>query len=162
MVLNLRGGGYVNQPAYHLVPNNGEMSIGAGGLIKQSILRDPHLSSAWDSDNTVMFNVQLLSAGVFQRVTGMAPPPSPVTTEHYAAAGVPFYNIQGEGKSGVKGLFSDVKSVGQMDRENGVGGLERELAFPTIQLDKTGQKVAFRAVDQLVADVKAWGIATDF
>jgi hypothetical protein len=138
------------------------MSLGAGGLIKQSILRDPHPSDAWDTDNTAMFNIQLLSAEVFQHVTGTAPPPSPVTAETYAAAGLSFFEIQGEGNSGVKGLFSDVKSVGELDRENGKGGLDREFIFPTIQLDQTGHPVGFRAVDQLAADVKAWGIATTF
>jgi hypothetical protein len=141
---------------------NGEMSLGVGGLIKQSILRDPHASTAWDSENTAMFNIQLLSADVFQQVTGMPPRPSPVTAESYAAAGLPFFEIEGEGNSGVVGLFSDIKSVSQLDRENCKGGLDRELAFPTIQLDKTGQRVGFRGVDQLVADVKAWGIATTF
>jgi hypothetical protein len=38
----------------------------------------------------------------------------------------------------------------------------RELAFPAVELDKTGQWIGFRGVDQLVADVKAWGIATTF
>lgn len=138
------------------------MSLGAGGLIKQSILRDPHASNAWDSDNTVMFNIQLLSADVFQHVTGMEPTPSPVTAEIYAASGLPFFEIQDEEKSGVEGSFSDVKSIGQLDRENGFGGLERELAFPTVEFDKTGQWIGFRGVDQLVADVRAWGIATTF
>jgi len=36
------------------------LANGAGGLIKQSILRDPHSSTAWDSENTGMFNIQLL------------------------------------------------------------------------------------------------------
>lgn len=136
------------------------MSIGSGGLIKQSILRDPHSSTAWDSDNTVMFNIQLLSADVFQHVTGMEPTPSPVTAEIYAAYGLPFFEIHDEEKSGVEGSFSDVESASQLDRDNGMGGLERELAFPTIELDKTGQWIGFRGFDQLVANVKAWGIAS--
>ena len=124
MVLNLQGCGPVNIPVYNPLDYS-EMSIGAGGFIKQSILRDPHASTAWDSDNTVMFNIQLLSADVFQHVTGMEQTPSPVTAEVYAASGLLFFEIQDEEKSGVEGLFSDVKSVGQLDWENGFGGLER-------------------------------------
>jgi hypothetical protein len=86
-----------------------------------------------------MFNIQLLSADVFERVTGTAPPPSPVTAESYAAAGLPFFEIQGEQGQGVQGLFSDIKSIGQID-----------------------ERVGFRGVDQLIADVKAWGIETAF
>ena len=85
-----------------------------------------------------MFNIQLLSADVFQYVTGMELTLSPVTAEVYAASGLPFFEIQDEEKSGVEGLFSDVKSVGQLDWENGLGGVERELDFPTVELDKTG------------------------
>ncbi|PMD28575.1 hypothetical protein NA56DRAFT_653256 [Hyaloscypha hepaticicola] len=145
MVLNLQGGGPVNIPVYNPLDYS-EMSVGADGFIKQFILRDPHASTAWDSDNTVMFNIQLLSADVFQHVTGMEPTPSPVTVEVYAASSLPFFEIQDEEKSGVEGLFSDVKSVGQLDWENGFGGLERELAFPAVELDKTG----FMAEDMTV------------
>lgn len=143
-------------------PNNSEMAVGVGGLIKQSILRDPHPSTAWDSDNTAIFNLQLLNATVFQRVTGMAPPPSPVTAETYAAAGLPFFSIPSEVDSSVKGIFSDVRSVGQIDRERGRKGLDRELKFPLIELDKTGQRVGFRGVEELVKEVKGWGIAQTF
>ncbi|KAE9374216.1 hypothetical protein N431DRAFT_543615 [Stipitochalara longipes BDJ] len=159
LVLNLQGGGAVMP--FSQIPV-GEMSLGVGGLIKQAILRDLHPPTAWDGDNTAIFNIQLLSADVFEQVTGVSPPPSPVTAETYAAAGLPFYEIQGENGEGIKGLFSDVKSVGQLDRENRIGGLDKEFAFPTIQLDKTGQRVRFRPVDQLAQDVKAWGITTTF
>jgi hypothetical protein len=140
-------------------PSDSEMSIGAGGLIKQSILRDPHPSTAWDSENTALFNIQLLSATVFENVTGIAPPPSPVTAESYAAAGLPFYSIPSEVDSGVQGMFSDIKSIAQIDREKGKKGLDRELKFPTIELDKTGKNVGFRGVEQLVEEVKGWSIA---
>lgn len=143
-------------------PGDSEMSIGAGGLIKQSILGDPHPATAWDSENTALFNIQLLSATVFEHVTGMVPPPSPVTAESYAAAGLPFYSIPSEVDSGVQGMFSDIKSVGQMDREKGKKGLDRELKFPTIELDETGKKVGFRGVEQLVGEVTGWGIAQTF
>lgn len=88
MVLNLQAGGALK--LYN--PADGEMAIKAGGLIKQSILRDPDPSSAWNCDNTAIFNVQLLNAKEFQRVTGTAAPPTPVTAESYAAAGLPFFD----------------------------------------------------------------------
>jgi hypothetical protein len=138
------------------------MAVGVGGLIKQSILRDPHPSTEWDSDNTALFNLQLLNATIFEHVTGIAPPPSPVTAESYAAAGLPFYSIPSEVDSGVKGMFNDISSVGHIDRAKGRKGLDRELEFPTIKLDKTGQKVGFRGVEELVEDVKGLGITQIF
>jgi len=76
------------------------------------------------------------------------PPPSPATAETYAAASLPFFSIPSEVDSGVKGIFGDVKSVGQIDREKGRKGLDRELKFPTIELDETGQRVGFRGVGE--------------
>jgi hypothetical protein len=36
------------------------------------------------------------------------------------------------------------KSV-EIDREKGKKGLERELKFPVVELDRSGQRVGFRA-----------------
>jgi hypothetical protein len=135
------------------------MSRGAGGFITQSILRDPHPSAAWDNENTAMFNIQLLNASLFHRVTGMQPPPSPVSAETYAAAGLPFFELPYEVPSGIEGNFDDIKTVSQLDLQKGLKGLDKELKFPTIQLDKSGQRVPFRAVDEMEKQLKSLHIA---
>lgn len=67
------------------------MAIAPGGLIDQSIVEDPYTASGWDSKRTIMFNVQILSSDVFQTVTGLEPPKTPVTARTYAEHGLPFY-----------------------------------------------------------------------
>ena len=156
MVLNLQGGGLLDTCETAFSP---EMSLGAGGLIKQSILRDPHLSAAWDTENTAMFNIQLLNAALFHRVTGMHPPPSPVSAETYAAAGLPFFELPHEVPSGIEGNFEDIKTVSQLDSQKGRKGLEKELEFPIIQFDKSGLRVPFRAVDEVEKQLKSLRIA---
>jgi hypothetical protein len=135
------------------------MSLGAGGLIIQSILRDPHPSVAWDTENTAMFNIQLLNTTLFHRVTGMHPPPSPVSAETYAAAGLPFFELPYEVPSGIDGNFGDIKTVSQLDLQKGWKGLDKELKFPIVQLDKSGQRVPFRAVDEMEKQLKNLDIA---
>lgn len=57
MVLNIVGGGYIQNPNFATA--DGEMGIAAGGLIQQSILPDPHPKGAWDGDKTSMFSIHL-------------------------------------------------------------------------------------------------------
>lgn len=106
-----------------------------------------------------MFNIQLLSAAAFRQVTGMEPPPSPITAEDYFDAGLPFFSLPNEEPSGVSGMFSDIKSVNQLDQVNGVAGLERELAFPTVELNNDGTVPPFRSVQEMVPSVSGLRIA---
>lgn len=156
MVLNLQGGGLLDTFNATVSP---EMSLGVGSLITQSILHDPHPSAAWDTENTAMFNIQLFNATLFHRVTGMHPPPSSVSAETYAAAGLPFFELPYEVPSGIEGNFRDIKTVSQLDLQKGRKGVKKELKFPIIQLDKSGQRVPFRAVDEMEKQLKSLRIA---
>ncbi|KAK0101050.1 hypothetical protein ONS95_012962 [Cadophora gregata] len=157
LVLNLQGGGLLQRSN----PFNAEMSVGVGGKIKQSILRDPHAAIAWDTKNLAMFNVQLLTSSVFQRVTGNRPPPTPVTAQSYADAAQPYFSLPTQADSGIQGLFSDVKSIQELDAEKGILAKDessaKELNFPTIQLDKSGlQQHKFIPVSEMESDLSAW------
>jgi ubiquitin len=143
-VLRLRGGGWMEP----------EMGIGAGGMIKQTIVEDKSDSAIWDPDSGTIFNVQILNSAVFEAVTGEAPPATPITAKAYAKYGFPYFDIYDEKPSGVKGDFSGVKSVAERDLE-GVPTLEKAQAVaevsddttnPVVLLDKTGQRVGFRHV----------------
>ncbi|KUJ20107.1 uncharacterized protein LY89DRAFT_682890 [Mollisia scopiformis] len=156
LVLHLQGGGLVGNPN---LPSEGEMGIAAGGLIRQAILRDPHASEVWDCKNVTTFFVQLLNANLLELVTSIAPPPSPITAELYAAAGLPFFSLPDEPKTGIYGKFSGVKSIGQMDVAKGKKkGLDRELKFPVIKLDRSGKHL-FRPVGRMEALLKGMGFA---
>lgn len=91
------------------------MDIAKGGKIEQAIRIDNYLPSHWNPKHTMAFNVQLLNASVFERVTGLAPPETPVNAKIYAAAGLPFFDMYEE-QSNVSGDFGKVKSTGQIDK----------------------------------------------
>ncbi|KAK2045617.1 hypothetical protein LZ31DRAFT_565093 [Colletotrichum somersetense] len=94
-----------------------EMGLAAGGLIKQTIEADTYPADIWDVEASVMLNLQILDVGSFSAVTGLPAPNTPVDAESYARRGYPVFAIWGGEKSGIKGDFSEVKSVAQMEAE---------------------------------------------
>jgi ubiquitin len=141
LVLRLRGGGPGD-------PSDAEMGLGVGGVIKQVIHEDCYGPDTWDSDNGVIFNVQVLNSAVFKSVTGEDPPETPINAKTYAKYGFPYYAIYNEKPSGIKGDFSGVKSVAEKDLE-GVPTLAKAKAVaeviedtknPVVLLDEKGNK----------------------
>lgn len=78
-----RGGGGGWEP-------ESEMGIGAGGLIKQTIVKDRYEPHVWDPDGSTIFNVQIRNSAAFKSVTGEDPPETPITAETYAEHGFPY------------------------------------------------------------------------
>lgn len=90
------------------------MSISAGGMIKQTIHKDEVKPQAWHAKIRATFNVQILNSETFRQITGNGPPHSPVDVKAYVQAGLPFFSMYEE-TSNIKGDFSAVKSVGEID-----------------------------------------------
>ena len=111
MVLRLRGGGEGIQVR---LPHG--MGIAAGGSIQQTVTTDPYLPEMWHKEAVIVFNVQILNAGVFESVTNRKAPTSPITAQTYANLGLPFFSLEDK-PSGISGAFSNVKSVAQIDGE---------------------------------------------
>lgn len=144
LVLRLRGGGDPGP----------KMGIGAGGMIKQTVLGDDVDPSVWDPESGTILNVQILNSAVFKAVTGHTPPATPVTAKTYEMYGFPYFTVYDETPSGIKGDFSGVKSVAEKDLE-GPPTLEKALAVadviedtknPVVLLDQAGRRVGFRPV----------------
>jgi len=130
LVLRLRGGGCWEP----------EMGIGAGGLIKQTIVKDRNKPHVWDTDRGTILNVQILNSAVFKSVTGMEPPETPITARTYAEHGFPYFEMYNETPSGIKGNFSGVKSVAEKDLE-GVPTAEKATAFLEVMTSTNNQVV---------------------
>jgi hypothetical protein len=94
------------------------MSFGAGGTIKQSINEDRNNPRIWDIGGAKIFNVQVLNAALFEDITKMMAPPTPVDINAYTAAGLPFFDIFNEVPTNVHGsdAFQNVKTVSEMDQ----------------------------------------------
>lgn len=116
LVLRLRGGGVGPDPDYNR-SQRAQMGVAAGGKITQVIKKDRTKEDKWHKDISIVFNVQILNSNMFKEVTGRAPPSTPVSARIYAQHGYPFFKLYEE-SSDVKGDFSTVKSVAEIDNED--------------------------------------------
>ncbi|TDZ24343.1 hypothetical protein Cob_v003143 [Colletotrichum orbiculare MAFF 240422] len=126
-------------------PEANEMGLAAGGLISQIIETDVHPADTWDVEASVMVNLQILDVESFCTVTGLPPPETPVDAAMYAQYDYPFFEIWGEEKTGIKGDFSGVKSVAQIDAEKAAAqGREfAEEASVPVRVHQIGRPMPF-------------------
>lgn len=143
-----------------------KMSITFGGLIDQSIKRDPG-THKWIPLQTKVFNVQILNTPNFQRVTGFPPPQPAIDTRTFARYSNPFLSIYEEPTT-VAGDFTTLKSVAQNDdlAEPRLG--PHPVSGLTHQTSKPGTKCAteveflspnrpfslFKSVEEMEADLR--------
>ena len=69
------------------------MGLGAGGAIEQKIYPDPHGVPVWDQRNSGDATVHLLHPRDYERVTGEAPPATPIDAATYTKHGLPWFEI---------------------------------------------------------------------
>ncbi|KAL2871753.1 uncharacterized protein BJX67DRAFT_342942 [Aspergillus lucknowensis] len=97
------------------------MNLAPGGHIRQRIHRDENPEDVWATSAETLLNIQILNSVAFESVTRMVTPPTPVSFETYAKAGLPFFKEYTTGESAESGgLGSDLKSVQQIDNMKGV------------------------------------------
>ncbi|KAL8913523.1 MAG: hypothetical protein Q9171_001712 [Xanthocarpia ochracea] len=145
--IRLRGGGGPSIADY-------ELGIAPGGLIKQCVLEDTHPAWIWDTDRKIAFNVQILNSELFQQVTGVAPPDTPISAKTYSSHGLPFFDIYNE-TSKVEGDFRSVKSVVAMDKEKWTNKHEEpHVENPVILLNPNGTTLDFKPVSVLKEELK--------
>lgn len=132
------------------------MSIAAGGSIHQSIHPDFSCKSDWDPNRTVILNVQILNAELFEGVTGLPPPTSPITASTYADEGMPYYMMYDEIASSISGNFALVKSVAELDKDKGTDASTKAAAEvannthnPIITLNSNGPLLPFRHISDI-------------
>ncbi|TVY18395.1 Ubiquitin [Lachnellula arida] len=129
LILRLRGGG----GGYD--PHEMEMTVAAGGTIKQVIVQDRYYDSSWEAGKMVMFNLQLFNPTTFESL-GIPVPPTPVTASTYAKHGYPFFNLEEE-PSGIAGDFK-LDTVGELDKaakqNQTLHKAEEGLTFPNVMV----------------------------
>ncbi|AJP05233.1 membrane protein [Streptomyces cyaneogriseus subsp. noncyanogenus] len=68
------------------------MGLGAGGSLRQEVYRDDRSPGDWAERPAGRVFVHLLTPPEWRRITGEAPPPSPVDRAAYTRAGLPWYD----------------------------------------------------------------------
>lgn len=98
-----------------------EMGLAAGGKMRQKIYEDEYGVTTWDRKKFGRVFVYIVNSMAYREITGMEPPPTPITAKMYTEYGFPWFDLYDEDKSAVaaSGILSEVKSVKAMDKEKG-------------------------------------------
>lgn len=91
------------------------MGLGVGGTMRQEVYRDERPLTDWSEQPAGRVFVHLVTPPQWRRITGEAPPPSPVDRAAYTNAGLPwydYYNADAEDLAPTDTL-EEVKPVGE-------------------------------------------------
>jgi len=96
-----------------------DMGIGAGGSMRQEIYEDEHGIDAWDLDRAERCFITLANAEQWLSITGEEPPMSPISSEEYTDAGLPWFDYFDEDKQSIEGAeaLGDIKSIKDVYKE---------------------------------------------
>ncbi len=118
------------------------MGLAAGGKMKQEIYPDPHGIDTWDPDNYGRVYVHIVNSMDFREITGLEPPPTPVSARTYTEHGYPWFDLYDEGKGDLKASkkLKKVKSVKEMDQQKGFEPQQDDnpIEIPTDTIEKLG------------------------
>lgn len=89
-----------------------QVELSAGGLIRQTVTKDPHGVDVWDQAHVSRCFVHLLDSEHYQAVIGERPLHTPFSARDYAKAGLPWYHCYSDGEA-LEGsaLLAKVNSV---------------------------------------------------
>ena len=73
-----------------------DMGLGVGGRMRQEIFPDDYGWQTWDTARSGRADVRLVHVADWAALTGEAPPPTPVSTQAYTDAGLPWFDLYSE------------------------------------------------------------------
>lgn len=102
-------------------PKGWEMALATGGNLKQIVKQDP-IPRCWNWEASEFVNIQILNTVAFESVTGLAPPPGPISMMEYSRAEIPSlsYFYDEETSANVGGKFPACQTVGDIDLMVGI------------------------------------------
>ncbi len=98
-----------------------EMGIAAGGKMKQKIYEDEYGIDTWDQENFGRVYVHIVNSMKFREITGIEPPPTPITTKTYAENDLPWFDVYDEKRKDLP-VFAPlytIKPVSLIDKMKG-------------------------------------------
>ncbi|MFI6335672.1 hypothetical protein [Streptomyces sp. NPDC050535] len=90
------------------------MGLGVGGSMRQEVYRDDRPIGAWAEEPAGRVFVHLVTPPEWRRITGEAPPPSPVDRAAYTRAGLPWFDYYDQDAADLSptGTLGSVQPVG--------------------------------------------------
>lgn len=98
-----------------------EMGLAAGGKMKQKIYPDPHGIDVWDGNNHCEVVVHIVNSEMFTSITGIEPPPTPVSAKTYTDYGYPWFALYDEHSGDINPTdeLKGVKGISDIDKKKG-------------------------------------------
>jgi hypothetical protein len=98
-----------------------EMGLGAGGKMKQKIYPDPYGIDTWDVNNYGYVFVHIVNSEQYRDLTGLEPPPTPVSAKTYTELGLPWFDLYDEAKGDTSApeKLTKIKTIREKDIEKG-------------------------------------------
>lgn len=97
---------------------NYNMSMAAGGMMKQQIIEDPYGIDVWDTTNSSRCFVHLTNSMVWRHITGSEPPTVPMTASEYSSRGLPWFDFYQESNAvNPSPRLQNVKSISNLKPE---------------------------------------------
>ena len=102
-------------------PASYDMGIAAGGKMRQKIYPDDYGVNSWDIENYGRVYVHIVNSMMYREITGMEPPPTPVSPRSYTQYGLPWFELYDEDKGDLKppNNLKKIKTIKEKDEENG-------------------------------------------
>ena len=122
-----------------------EMTLGAGGRMRQKIHPDRFGRDVWDASAIGHAHVRLVDAREWRALTGEEVPPSPIDAESYTRAGLPWFDIYDEGEATLAPAAPEPpRTIGDRDLARGKTATDRPIDVNVRQItiidhDKTGR-----------------------
>lgn len=115
-----------------------EMGLGAGGMMKQEVYKDPFDPSDWDMEHTSRVYVHLANSLVWKAITQHDPPYPPPTSADYTRKGLPWFDYYADDLKALAGtgLLKNINSVLQMGFQKGLEGVLPENESHSVETDK--------------------------
>lgn len=106
------------------------MGLTAGGRMRQEIYEDEYGFGTWSHNVGVCIHIHIVNSVMYEKITGEAPPPSPIDAQTYAEHGYPWFELYDETKRDVKPseTLAGVKSIHTLDMERTGGDITPEAS----------------------------------
>ncbi len=116
------------------------MGLGAGGSIRQRIYPDPYGLDVWDLENHQRVCIHIANSLQFEKITGTAPPPTPIDASTYNESGLPWFDLYDEHRGDLAPAVPLVHAQTIAERDSQAGQFQNDVSFdvPDSRIKKLG------------------------